>query len=394
MSVTIAAVIPTRNRPHLAMNAVRSLLDQDVPVDIFVSDNSPSPDAALRDLERSEPRVHYLRPPRELRMAENWDWAVRQAMERSDATHVTVHYDRKISKPRQLHALQSAVETWPDLVITFPVDFVYGYPPPLRLWQVPWTGKGYLIKTSRVANLTAAGRASDLGQAFPILSNCLVPRDVLDAVIDRFGDLCNSTSPDTCFTYRFCTLHSRYLHLDRPLGILYASDRSNGLGYLRSTGGDFADFQKGWGDRAWLDAAPLPGVNLGFNMLYHEYELVRRAAPGQLPPIDRAACLNQLAEGLRWLVNPEEKTRLHRLLEGQGWSGETPEFVPPTPQHIVSEAIIRFLADHFGRVPDTITGFAFRNDDEALRYAGKYPRRVQESHEHLDVLDPVPAGAA
>ena len=31
-----------------------------------------------------------------------------------------------------------------------------------------------------------------------------------------------------------------------------------------------------WGDRPWLDAAPIVGLNMGQNVLFHQYELVRR----------------------------------------------------------------------------------------------------------------------
>src|SRR5688572_21373546 len=96
-AVKIAIVIPTRNRPQLAINAVKSLLDQDCEIDIFVADNSSSPDG-LPDFCRDS-GVHYLRPGSELSMPENWDFAVRRAMEISDASHFSVHYDRKFSRP-------------------------------------------------------------------------------------------------------------------------------------------------------------------------------------------------------------------------------------------------------------------------------------------------------
>ena len=50
MTATIAALIPTRNRADLAQAAVQSLLDQDCPIEIFVSDNSTS-ESGLRDIQ-------------------------------------------------------------------------------------------------------------------------------------------------------------------------------------------------------------------------------------------------------------------------------------------------------------------------------------------------------
>ena len=54
---------------------------------------------------------------------------------------------------------------------------------------------------------------------------------------------------------------------------------SNGWGYLRGKEtGAWADWIKLWGDRPWIDAAPIPGINLGYNVMFHEYNLVRRVA--------------------------------------------------------------------------------------------------------------------
>src|SRR5436853_9283 len=254
-----AAVTPTRNRADLAIGAARSLLAQDVPIDIFLCDNSSSPDA-LGDYCRGEPRVHYLRPPSEASMPENWDFAVRSAMERSAATHFTIHYDRKISKPGFASRLAHLAGRWPDELLSFPSDFITDQPPPLRVWQPPWTGLPFSIDTRHVAGLLAQGHVSSISHALPVLSNCLVPRAMLGEVVGNFGDVCNSSGPDSAFMWRFFALRDRYIHFDRPVGIFYASHRSTGLGYLRGRGGDFADYVKTFGDKPWLDAAPIPGV--------------------------------------------------------------------------------------------------------------------------------------
>jgi hypothetical protein len=397
MTAGIAVIVPTRNRPKLAIEAVRSLLDQDCEIDIHVSDNSASPDA-LRDFWRGEPRVTWLRPPGELSMPEHWDWAIRQAMERSAATHFNIHYDRRISKPGHWAGLAALASQWPDLLLTFPSDQISHQPPPLRLWQPPWTGKLFSIRTARIAGQIALGRVMDLGHMLPVLSNCLVPRNVLQSIVDRFGNLCNSSGPDSAFMARYLALHDRYLHYDRAQGVFYASHRSNGLGYLRGTGGDFADFMETFGDGAWLDAAPLPGINLGQNMLYHEYELVRRVTGERLPRLDRSAVLDDLGEQLRWIDDPRLKADLARHLREQGWKGPGPEPAPvqsPGWRYALRERLYRFRTRWQGKILPTITGFTFRNDRQALYYALRSPRDPQRSHEHLAIADPVeiPIGA-
>src|SRR5687768_6988911 len=152
--MTIAAIIPTRNRARLAMNAARSLLDQDSRLDIYVCDNSSSP-GPLDEFCRNEPRFTCLRPDRELSLGENWDWAMRQAMERSAATHFTIHYDRKHSRAGSWDRLTALASLFPDQLISFPLDQITDRPPPLRLWQTPWTGKAFSITTARLAALIA-----------------------------------------------------------------------------------------------------------------------------------------------------------------------------------------------------------------------------------------------
>lgn len=385
----IAAVIPTRNRAELAIAAARSLLEQDCPIDVFLSDNSTSPDA-LRAFCRDEPRLHYLRPDQELPMSTHWDWALTQAMERSDATHFTLHYDRKCSKPMTWGAMADVAARWPELVVTYSSDYISDLSPPLRVWQVDWTGRVFGVRTARIVELIVTGRVPEMAHVMPILSNCVVPRAVLESISRRFGSICNSTAADACFTSRLVALYDRYLHLDRPLTILYAFGRSAGVGYLRGQGGDFADFQKTWGERPWLEAAPIPGMNLGQNMLYHEYELVRRETGERLPPIDRTAYLDHLGDALQWVEDPGLRSHFRRILEEHGWNGrDTPAVrAPYRLRDRVRQVVRSFLADRFGVPPSSVSGFAFPDEARALRYALQYTNRRREQHGDLAILEP------
>ena len=391
-AVRIAVVIPTRNRPQLAINAVRSLLDQELEIDIFVADNSTSVDR-LPDFCR-ESGVHYLRPETELSMPENWDFAVRRAMEISPASHFSVHYDRKFSRPGSWRKLADLAGRWPDDLITFPSDFIIHQPPPLRVWQVPWTGNELAIETKRAAELLAEGKVSAISHALPIFSNCLVPRSIMEGIVRRFGNLCNSTGPDSCFMWRFLALHDRYIHMDRPQGIFYAAYRSNGLGYMRRKGGDFPDFMKTFGDKPWLDAAPIPGISLGQNMLYHEHELVRRQTGDRLPPLDRAAILEDLGSTLTWIDDPRLKEYLRGRLREEGWSGNEPE---PLPKYRLNSLFWQYVSLFrliwLKHEPPHICGFRYRNDKQALRAALRHPRQAEADLGTLALLEPAPISA-
>jgi hypothetical protein len=384
MTASIAALIPTRNRVDLAMAAVQSLLDQDCPIEIFVSDNSTSPEG-LRDFCLGR-NVHYLRPPAELSMPNHWEWALGQVLERSRATHITLHYDRKLSKPRHWGAVIEIASRHPDELITFPVDFVVIDPPPLRLWQPPWTGKLYSVTSARTAALLAASRMAELGQTLPILSNCLVPRTTLMRMAERFGDICNSNSADAPFLCRFLTIDGRYLHYDRAIGIAYAPQRSAGMGYLRGEGGDFADYLQTWGDRKWLERAPIPGINLGHNMLFHEYEIAREQTGDRLPPIDFDGYLRGLGEALRLKTNAAERESLKQILESHGWRGNADPYPPPTAGIRLRQLAGKLLL-HLRAGPSRMTGFFFRNDEEAIRFALEHPMSASQHAHHLECVE-------
>lgn len=389
---TIAALIPTRDRGELAMAAVRSLLDQDCPIEIFVSDNGDTPDRGLADFceGHGDRGIHYIRPAAPLSQPGHWDWALRQAMERSQATHFTVHYDRKYSKPDQFGQVRLLAERRPDSLISWPCDFVAEIPPPTRLWQVPWTGKVYTLTTAPIVELTAAGRATAIySHALPLLSNCLVPRPALAAMIDRFGNLCDSATPDTCFAFRFAALRDDYLHLDRPIGIIRAPQRSSGAGYMRGEGDEWQDFQKAWGERPWLAAAPIPGLNLGLNILYHEYELVRREVGDRFPPIQFAPYLDDLATGLGLIGDPDAKSAFRRLLKEKGWPGRDRSRPLRT---LLRHTFLGFLDEHLGLRLPGVPGRVFRDDEKALGHALAHPRRPQKSSRHLATLAPVMTG--
>lgn len=419
--VSLAVVIPTCNRAALAIAACRSLLEQTgLHHEVFVSDNSTSAEEAQTLArfcrERNDPRLTYLRPQAPLTMPSHWDWALGQVMNRSTASHLAVHYDRKITKPGHLRLLADVAGRFPDRLLTYAVDHVSDQPVPSTLWQAPWTGRVYEMMTSRVLELTARCRIDDMGHAFPILSNCVIPRDVLLAVRERFGSICDSTGPDSCFTYRFCALYDRYLHLDCSTGVIYAAHRSNGLGYLRQGGGDFGQFKEAWGDRPWLDAAPIPGLNLGQNMLFHEYELVRRARGGErFPQIDRDAYLKVLEAALRWVEDPKLRAEMRAVLETHGLpvhaagsiasaASETSTSPPPLSTSVAQrlvrmlrsryralrrrQSIVLFLAEYFRVRPEHITGFTFDSDIRALRFALMLPRRRDEENPYLVPLLP------
>ena len=400
MTMSVAIVIPTRDRSDLAIEAVRSVLALRDPrlSRVIVSNNGSDPEHVRRLAEfcerSADARLLHLRPPRPLAMAEHWDWAIGEALTASDVSHLALHYDRRVSR-HDLALVFDAAALRPDLPVTYLLDVAYRPDSRFLVHQMPWSGGLYEIRTSRALDLASRGLLTDLWQAFPVLVNCLTPRSVLERVSDRFGSFCASTTPESCFGFRFCAVADAYLHFDRPLGIHYGAGRSNGLGYMRGErSGAFGDFRSLLGDRGWLDAAPLPGLNLGQNIFYHEYELVRREVGGdKFPPVEMQGYLRDLARGLCWIADPARQSEMRKVLAGHGWREEvSPLYLPaarPALPHRLRAGLERMRADYLAVRPDDLTTIGLKREDRALRCAHAYPRGRSPDDGFLAPLEPI-----
>jgi hypothetical protein len=422
----LALIIPTRNRASLAIEAARSLLRSPDPrVAVWVSDNSTDA-AELAALQAfcagsTDPRLAYIRPPQPVAMPDHWEWALNTVMEQSGAFALGIHYDRRVTRPEHLQRLLETIAEHPGEVITYAFDQVVAdvSGDAVTLWQPPWEGTAARIRTARLTELTARGDIDALGSAFPVLSNCSVPVAVLRAVRERFGTICESAGLDSCFTFRFCALYDAYLHLDVPLGVLHASHRSVGLGYLRGAGGDFAEFMAAWDGRPWIDRAPIPGLNLGHNLLFSEYETVRAETGARLPPLQLAGYLGNLYRGLRWVVDPDARRDLLALLEqrAQDWEVDFAQVTaaPPraplasyvrrlTPRGIAAALswrlgrrfvharprITALLHRWLGYRPSGTAGARFAEDALAVEHALTFPRRPTRTNVLLASMRPEP----
>jgi hypothetical protein len=390
----LGVVIPTRNRAELAMIAIRALLAQPCDLQVLVSDNSTSASeveklAAFCDAT-GDARLVRLRPSGELSMPAHWDWALRQATERFDSTHFTVHYDRKTFRPGQLALLTDLAASFPDELITYPSDYTGGEERNVTLWQPPATGRLYAIRTQRIAQLFAEGRWAATASTAPILANGVVPRAVLERIRARFGSYCDSIGPDSCFWFRFSAIAARSLHFDRSLTVLHHAQHGHGYHYQH---GDVAYFRKPFGDVAWLAAAPIPGLDLGLNLLYHEYELVRREISDRLPPIDMQGYLHDLASFIPLLPDQARRDEMLAILRQHGFTEPLPPTVAPARpswERRLKRHLIRLAADHLGRAPRDLSGFEFASAAEALAYAMKHPRPLVATSDYLSAVEPEP----
>jgi hypothetical protein len=393
----LCVIIPTRHRLELAIASIRSLLTQDHPaLTIVVSDNSSREDEVklLAEFCRTaaDQRLLYIRPPEALPMPTHWEWALEQAMARTDATHFGFHYDRKIFKGGGIARLAAVCAYDPASLVSYTCDFTIAQDAGFIAWQYPGSGKVYEIRTATVVRTFAGGTVHDLGQAIPLLSNCMIPRALLERVRARFGNVCDSNAPDLSFLFRFSAVEARYLHFDAALSVMYAFQFSNGQAYYRrDTGGTFGDFMKLWGDRPWLDAAPIPGLTLGINVAFHEYNLVRQAASeAAFPPIEMDGYLRELARGLSFVDDERVRADLRLVLEQHGWRPEAPPKPRPRWRRVAGRLArpLRHMLRGRRNELDLAT-HRFTTEAEAINYLLSHPVPPVPHNELLTILDPV-----
>jgi hypothetical protein len=175
-------------------------------------------------------------------------------------------------------------------------------------------------------------------------------------------------------------MYDRYLYLSRALGVLHAFERSHAYGFVTGKNTDLSDLRSMWGDRPWLDAAPIPGVDLGQNMLFHEYVLAQRVfGLERFPPIDQSGYLNELGSALDAVVDPATRENLRATLQQHGWSGtdvRTPRGL--TPRRIMNS--IRYRAARLWRWVLSLTSFgeddpSFASEAEAVEAATRHRAR-------------------
>lgn len=377
----LGLVIATRNRPGFAAANIRSILSQDDDFVLVVSDNSER--AEDRDaLEKTcrdagDSRLLYIRTPKSLTMPSHWDWAMEQALAKTDATHLGIQYDRRLWKPGGIRRLASAVAAAPERTVIYGWDSVYSSKEHSVASRLRSSGGLYAIPTSEIIERCARSEIIELDQVYPALANCIVPRGTFGRIRETFGSICDSGTPDAAFLFRICAVDEVIHYYDRALMLTYGYAFSNGWAYIRGDrSGAWADWITLWGDRPWIDAAPIPGLSLGYNVMFHEYNLVRRIAGDRFPPIDHDRYLNHLGSSLTYIADLEVRAKMSGILLEHGWREPAPEppvakpllrriLGPPTrPLRHMMSAVSNKVRGRFGKGHTAI----FANDGDAVRY--------------------------
>ena len=411
-------VIPTRNRAEIAMNAIRSVLNQPVnDVQVLVSDNSTSePDrAALSSFcERlADSRVQYLTTPQPFSMTDNWEWAMQQALSRyEEVSHFAYLTDRMMFRPGALKSVLDFAALYPDKIISYNHDRIDDHSKPIRIDQYPGTGKLLEVKTLRLSGFYSQGI---FHPCLPRMLNCVAPRSSIERVQARFGNVFASIAPDFHFCCRCFETEESILFYDKSPIFHYALNRSNGSSAVRGEmSPDNLDFIANLPvDNSVRNyATPIPELITAANAAFNEYLIVKQETRSpRFFEVDKATYLRCLAIELEVVEDPEMKRHMHSVLMAHGLGSValprerslsiivrklfSPRAVGTKLRSLLIAAIANpftkpawlFLARHFSVKPPDDHRFEFDSLEEAISFINEYGRRnSQAGSRHVALL--------
>jgi hypothetical protein len=366
-------VVPTRNRARLAMNAVRSVLDQ--PVDdlrVLVSDNSTSA-SDLTELASfcntlGDSRLRYVRPPQPLAMPAHWEWVIEQALADYAADHFTYLTDRMMFRTGALREVLALAALYPDKVITYNHDRICDDARPIRVEQYQVTGKLLEVDSRRFVSLFAD---AVLHHGLPRMLNSIVPRRVFVAIRGRFGNVFTSIAPDFNFCFRCLDLEESILFYDKSPLFHYALDRSNGASASRGESTpDTDDFAANLPvDNAVRNyATPIPSLITSTNAAYNEYLIYKQeTGSAKFVDVDVQKYLRANAVEITDVRDPQLRAEMQALLVKHGFREEQ-NGGPERPLGALRARLSAVVGKLKGAGSDTPREPEFAHLDEAIHY--------------------------
>lgn len=305
MKIKICVLVPTRNRPDLALEAVRSI-SQIEGLSVLVSDNSneaahaQSLEVNLRRLGRDD--VTLVRPPAPLSMSEHWAWALDRVLA-TDASHATILTDRMVLHGQGFGHVLRIAEAAPHRIVAYNHDRCEDHRTPVRLITHRWTGGTYEATSSALLHYAAHCESH---AALPRMLNSVAPRSVLEGLRARYGAVFAGVAPDFYFGFRALSVTDAVLYVDRPVLLHAHLARSNGALQARGLAQrDHADFLRSLPGGQTTPWAPRPTLATVGNVVVSEYCRAREeVGPDVFPPVSRMAYERQCADEVSRLSEP------------------------------------------------------------------------------------------
>lgn len=374
----LVVVIPTRNRSDLAIRAAISVLSnvEQRDVSVLISDNSTESahssalDAYIASNCASD--LTLIRPPMPLSMTAHWEFAINEALRRTEFSHFIFLTDRMIFKRDSLGALLAISRQYPLDVLSYSNDQVDDFPPNVRYFPAIRSGRLFRIDS---ASLIAQSAKMSFNTCLPRMLNCLVPREHLVLLSERYHNVFSSASPDFCFCYRTLASTESILYLDESMMVSYALDRSNGASVARGLPSkDSVDFRMQLTAKDLNSCAPVPEIATVGNAVIHEYVCVKNeSAHPEFFPIALGPYLDYLAHEALQFKDQNLKSKSLAILRNSGWRF-TLGFAWQRFFRALVSLVARLLAKKFASIDDALE-FACARSKRRIPWIHSFTRR-------------------
>jgi hypothetical protein len=318
-------------------------------------------------------------------MTEHWEWAMQQALNFTEASDFLYLTDRSMFKPGELAKVIDLARQHPDQVIAYDWITIFDHLNPIFVEKRGHTGRTIPVSAQRLLDLTSR---SLIPNCLPRMMNNCAPRAVIEKIIQKFGNVFASTSPDYNFCYRCLEVVDEILFYDAAAYVSYAIPRSNGvsaMGLATAATEDF-DSQLNLISQSRSFATPEPGFETPVNYALHEYCLVKaESQSSKFPELDLDQYFTRNASEAAINQNPNLRKEMKALLKAHGHS-------QPVKRRLVelrsllslrtrAKKLMRF---EWPTIPTQVGPFA--TVEEAINYANSVPLVDESAAYHLRML--------
>ena len=261
-NVRFSIVIPTRDRPSLLTNAIKSVLNQTYEnFQLIISDNPVHQDSKQIVESFNDPRIEYVRAPGKIHMHDHWEFAVSHAK----GDYVIVLIDKNLLKATVLEQIYRLSQKYPSEIYSWAMDthvldceskgdFISGnFTPCSYLRNLPGTTRYVNCEDEMNRRLSFKERIGYEGVAYFYAKICFgaYSRKLIRRIIKEHGKLFPPYSPD--YTSMSLALASTrgFVDVGKSLGIQLLTSVSNGMRAAAD-----ADYAENWIRN--IDTSPNP----------------------------------------------------------------------------------------------------------------------------------------
>jgi glycosyltransferase involved in cell wall biosynthesis len=218
-------IIPTKNRPHLLWDAMRSVLWQDFDdYELIVSDNfNDERTKQVVDEFLGNPHLKYIRTDKELNMPDHWEFATKRAV----GKYVLILADRSLLMHHALKELHKIITESPEDILVYAwQNITYEKGMQITRLSSSITRKLDIISSKQL--LDEYGKTAKADYRYPVGVNSCYKNELGELIRSRHGRLFWPINPDAFSSFLLLYYTDRIACIGKPLYVSQGVAESNG----------------------------------------------------------------------------------------------------------------------------------------------------------------------